>query len=225
MSAAPRYAVYFTPPPAHALWRAGCEWLGRDPAQASPGPLQSWVGEPWRYGFHATLKPPMHLTEGRNETALHDALAQLARRFTRFSMPALAVAPLSGFLALQPIGPVHAEHALRRLADACVVELEPWRAPVAAEKLARRDNGRLDDVQRLHLQRYGYPHVLSSWRFHMTLTNTLGDDAALMARAEREARAHFAPALAEPLDCEAISLFVEPGPGEPLLLTHRFALA
>ena len=61
----PRYAVYWTPPADHPLWRAGCDWLGRDAERAQvdrpgEGP-EALTRAPRRYGFHATLKAPMRL--------------------------------------------------------------------------------------------------------------------------------------------------------------------
>ena len=220
-----RHAVYFAPPPAHPLWRAGCEWLQRDAtAAACPPPLRAHVREPWRYGFHATLKPPMRLAEGRDEASLHQAVAQLAQRTPRFEMPALSVQPLGDFLALQPVTPLPAAHPLRRLADSCVLALDAWRAPPSAQETQRRLKMALDDEQRALLQRHGYPHVLGRWRFHMTLTDALPADETLWATLQHEAARHFEAALAEPLVCDAICLFVEPAPGAPFCLAQRFAL-
>jgi putative phosphonate metabolism protein len=217
----PRYAVYYAPPIDHPLWRAGCEWLGRDPAgPALAPPARAGVSAPWRYGFHATLKPPMRLADGRDEEGLRTAVAELARRTPAFEMPALQVQTLRNFLALRPAAPVGEDHPLRRLADACVTDLDTWRAPPTDEELQRRRPEALPDEERALLQRYGYPHVLAHWRFHMTLSDS-GADTALHA----PATAHFAAALAQPLACDALSLFVEPAPGQPFRLAHRFALA
>lgn len=231
MAAAPRYAIYFAPEPEHPLWRAGCEWLQRDPTadpadDAASPPTRAHIAEPWRYGFHATLKAPMRLAEGRDAAGLVAAVARLAQRFTRFRMPALSVQPLSGFLALQPVQALPREHALHTLADACVVELDDWRAPLSEPELARRLAEPVDDMAREGLMRHGYPHVLDRWRFHMTLTDSLPrDDAALQQRLADQAVAHFAHALQAPLDCESLCVFVEPGPGQPFRLHHRCPLA
>ena len=216
-----RYAVYFTPPPSHALWHAGCDWLQRDPSadEARP-PTRAHVGEPWRYGFHATLKPPMRLAPGHDETGLRAALAGLAQRTLRFEMPALSVQWLSGFIALRPVALLLPTHPLRRLADACVTELDAWRAPPSAEELQRRAAAPLSDAQRELLLRYGYPHVLSHWRFHMTLSDALPPDELFDAATQ-----HFASALAQPLECDALSLFVEPVLGQPFRLLQRYPLA
>lgn len=220
-----RYAVYFTPSPDHPLWQAGCHWLGRDPAEEPPpNPAHPDRADPWRYGFHATLKPPMHLSAGNPESSFVGALQRLAARHPRFEMPAMAVRRLGDFVALRTRDPLLRDHPLRGLADACVIELDPWREPPTEAELQRRQAAGLDSVQRVLLQRYGYPHVLERWRFHMTLSNALPGDPAALDRIEREAAAHFARALAEPLACDALSLFVERTPGGPFRLIQRFPL-
>lgn len=69
-------------------------------------------------------------------------------------------------------------------------------------------------------------HVLDDWRFHMTLSDSVaGWPAARVDALKDAAEAHFAQALAQPLRCEALCVFVEPSPGAPFELRHRFALA
>lgn len=216
-----RYALYWTPSPAHPLWAAGCAWLGRDAAGGTCGATPApHTAAPRRYGFHATLKAPMRLRPEVEAQTLLDHAAALAWRTTAFDMPPLRVGWLSGFLALQPAAALAPGHPLRRLADACVMELDAWRAAPAAAELARRAAG-LDEAQRARLQRWGYPHVLDGWRFHMTLSDTLpAPDPAL----EAAARAHFAATLARPLRCEDLSVFIEDSPGAPLRLLARLPL-
>ena len=221
-----RYAVYYTPAPSHALWHAGCDWLQRDPAaDEARQPTRAHVSEPWRYGFHATLKPPMRLAPGCSEAGLREAVAQLAQRTARFVMPALSVQWLGDFLALQPLALLPATHPLRRLADACVTELDAWRAEPTPDELQRRLATPMSAEQRALLQRHGYPHVLGHWRFHMTLSNSLPPDAALRDAMHQAASQHFGAALGQPLACDALSLLVEPAPGQPFRLLHREPLA
>ncbi|MEO8804565.1 MAG: DUF1045 domain-containing protein [Burkholderiaceae bacterium] len=224
-----RHAVYYAPPEDHALWRAGCEWLGRDPGQghAVTLPASAHVAAPWRYGFHATLKAPMTLAEGASEADFVAALRRLAAQHAPFAMPALHVATLGEFVALRPREPLAADHPLRRLADACVVELDRWRnvgniAERVRHRLAAHAPGQRLNAER-YVALYGYAHVLDDWRFHMTLSDPLPDDEARDA-VLRAARRHFAPALALPLVCNALCLFVEPQPGTPFELRHRVPL-
>jgi hypothetical protein len=217
-----RWAVYWTPEPPHPLWRAGCDWLGRDPSHAGAGTAPPDRDTPWRYGFHATLKAPMALRAGTSAAHFLSAVHALAVHTEAFEMPPLRIAWLAGFLALRPREPLDAAHPLRRLADACVRELDEWRAPASAA----RGETTLDAEQRLLLARWGYPHVFARWRFHLTLTDPVpAHDAERRHRLEDEAKAHFAAALAAPLHARSLCVFLEERAGTPLRLTHRMPLA
>ena len=221
-----RHAVYFAPRAGHPLWTAGCSWLGRDPTHADDLrlPARPHVGEPWRYGFHGTLKPPMRVA-GSHEQWLQ-AVAALAARTPRFAMPPLHVDWLADFIALLPVQPLGGEHPLERLADACVLELERFRVPCEPQPPPRRQIAELSKRQRDHLQRYGYPYVLEDWRFHMTLSDGLTAlDAQEQAALKARARDHFAEALFVPLVCDSLCVYVEPMQGAPFALCHRFDLA
>ena len=135
-----------------------------------------------------------------------------------FELPRLAVADLSGFLALRETVPCP---ALQALADACVAWPDRHRAaPDTAELARRRGKGLPADADQL-LLRWGYPGVFGRWRFHMTLTRRLADQAEWLVAAER----HFADALAVKRRVEAICLFTQAGPGAPFLLAERMALS
>lgn len=223
-----RYAVYYAPPVDHPLWLAGCRWLQRDPAHtmdAGAEPRRAHITEPQRYGFHATLKPPFRLREPWSETALLGAVAHLASRRLAFEMPPLQVAWLGDFLALRPAPDLPREHALHRLADDCVDKLDLFRAPPDDTERARRAALQLSDAQRGWLDRYGYPYVMDEWRFHMTLTDKLpATEHAAREAIAGQAREHFAAALAVPLVCDSLCVYVEPGRGQPFMLAHRFEL-
>jgi len=223
-----RFALYFAPPRSHPLWQAGCALLGRDPetgaflaqpklAGIDETRFAAITADARRYGWHATLKPPFALAEGTTEEALRSAAARFARSRSRFTMPPMRLACLSGFLALVPEAPAP---ALDDLAAAAVRALDPFRRPAPPEELARRRAAGLDAVEERNLQLWGYPYVMERFRFHMTLTVRL-------EKPESEAVAaalvpYLAEALAAPLVADAVALYVEPGPGEPLRLVERF---
>jgi hypothetical protein len=189
---------------------------------------QEVTREPCRYGFHATLKAPMRLREGCGVEAFTSAAAALASAHEPFEMPPLEVGWLAGFLALRPTQDIASDHPLRRLADACVRLLEPWRYRLSASELARHAaRAGADDIdRRRRTQRWGYPHVFEHWRFHMTLTAPLPDHVANVRRnTEALAREHFAAALALPLVCSELAVFVEPEPGADFVLAQRLALS
>jgi hypothetical protein len=216
---AARYAVYFAPPAEHALGCAGSAWLGDEK------PARNGVEQPWRYRFHATLRPPMMLRDGASPTAFEAAVAKLAAHTSRFAMPPLTVAWLGDFLALRPAVDIGPDHPLHVLAGTCLRGLDAWRGPVDDAQIARRmAHAALDAEQQSLLRRWGYPHVLARWRFHMTLSNSLPDDAAVRRSWADDARSHFAAALAEPLVCDALCVFVEPEPGAPFVVARRIPL-
>ena len=221
-----RYALYFAPAATHPLWIAGCDWLGRDPASAATAGGGAHRADPRRYGFHATLKPPFALRDGASRAQLLAALSHFADERAPFAMPSLAVATLGDFLALRPVDPgaTASGQPLRELADDCVRLFDEFRRPPSPAETARRVAAGLDERQRGQVDRWGYPHVFEHWRFHMTLTDSLSDNrlrTELLAGATR----HFAAALARPLRCDGVALFVEDAPGADFRLLRRFEFA
>lgn len=218
-----RVALYYAPERGDPLRAAGDHWLGRDPESAAPLAQPSLPGiaamtaDARRYGFHATLKPPMRLRSAWG-AFLADADA-LAARTPPFALPPLAVSSLEGFLTLLEATP---SAALRRLAEACVEALDAHRAPASDEEMARRRRGGLTPRQDEMLRRWGYPYLFESWRFHMTLTRRLSPEEAAICRPA--ATAHFAAALALPRAVASLAVFTEREPGAPLLLAERLRL-
>jgi len=213
-----RAAVYYAPERDDPLWAAGCGWLGGDPeaglalVQPDVPGIAAATTDPRRYGFHATLKPPMRL-RGTFDEFLAD-VEKLARRLAPIEMPRLRVADDFGFLALlaEPSAPLDA------LTADCVTELDAHRLPEDAALQAKRAIGRTE-AQLCNLARWGYPYVLEDWRFHMTLSNS-GAAAALLEPARR----YFAVAMATPRSFESLAIYIEPGPGESFRLVRRVRL-
>lgn len=223
MAADARVAVYYAPRDDDILSLLAADWLGRDPVTNADRPqpdlpdIHAITADPRGYGFHATLKPPMRLT-GSWEALLHAARA-LADRLAAFELPPLAVSDVHGFLALRETRP---SPALRALADACVADLDAFRAPPTEAELARRRQSRLTAAQEAMLLRWGYPYVFDTWFFHMTLTRrvTAAEKAIYLPAAER----HFAPALPIPRRVADICLFTQAGPGAPFVIAERLKL-
>lgn len=225
-----RYAIYYAPPADSLLWRLGSAWLGRDATTGDalsppvvPGidlpRLRALTASPRHYGLHATLKPPFRLAAGVQPAQLIEAVGELARSLQPFEMPALEVAVLSGFIAVRPAS---ASPALQALSDRCVVDLDRFRRPPDEAELAKRRAHGISAAQDELLMRYGYPYVLSEWRFHITLTERVhGEERERLCAFLAD---HLAPALAAPLTCDDICLFVQEDGDTPFLLTQRFAL-
>jgi len=228
--------VYFAPHPASEWWQAGSAWLGRCAAtgRALPQPVVPGVppelmaqltAAPARYGWHATLKAPFTLADGVGVADLEQGLAQVCAALPAFTLPPLQVARLRHFLALVPEAP--SPH-LQQVADACVTQLHPLAAPLPPSELVRRRGGGLSDRQEALLQAWGYPQVFEQFRFHCSLTGNL--DA--LPQATKDAVADALEAAARdwfgalpPCRFEAVSLFEEPGRGQPMRLVSQWPLA
>ncbi len=223
LSAALRVALYYAPELDDPLWDAGCRWLGRDPEHAAPREqpalpdIAEVTSDARGYGFHCTLKPPMRLATSYAD--LRDELASLAPSIRPFDLPPLAVADLSGFLALRETAPCP---ELQALADLCVAGPDRHRLPPDTAELQRRRGSGLPPDMNALLLRWGYPGVFARWRFHMTLTRRLTPDEHSLWRPATDR--HFAAALAHPRRVTSLCLFTQPGPGTPFLLAERITL-
>jgi putative phosphonate metabolism protein len=223
-----RHAIYFAPPDGSPLDRFGARWLGEDAATVGGRgfvlPAALAAGRPriteWprRYGFHATLKPPFALAAGTDVGSLDAAASALARAREPFVLPALQVAEIGRFIALVP---TEAPPALAALAEACVTELDRFRAPPGADELARRRGAGLDAVEEAHLVRWGYPYVLDRFTFHLTLTGPL--EVAERAEARAKLEMMLRRLIATPLPIAEICRFGE-GPDGRFRCLRRFPL-
>ncbi|KQT82175.1 DUF1045 domain-containing protein [Aurantimonas sp. Leaf443] len=210
-----RAGLYFTPPPGSSLTRAAALWLGRnafdgEPTRAPDETLDPLVADPARYGFHATMKAPFRLASGLALAELDERLASFCASRDPVRIDSLGLAEIEGFLALVPKEP---PASLAALEEAVVTAFEPFRAPASEQDLARRRPHLLTERQREHLERFGYPYVLSEFRFHMTLTGRLEKDAAkAVTKRLRKALGDLDGA---PRTIDSLALFVEPAPGAP----------
>ena len=216
-----RTALYFTPPSEARVTQLAAEWLGRDAFSGersrAPDPaLDSLVAEPSRYGFHATMKPPFRLSEGRDLQGLDEALARFTGSRPSAVIPSLVLRRIDGFFALVPENTVS---DLDALAAETVRHFEPFRAPLSEAEIARRNPERLSERQRGHLHRWGYPFVFEEFRFHMTLTGRVHDDTA--PEIENALRERFGEVLGRPLPIDALALFVQNDAGAPFTVHTR----
>ncbi len=226
--AAARFAVYFAPRRSSLLARFGCSWLGRDArtgeavAQPSldgipPDRLAALTAEPRRYGWHATLKAPFRLAPDASlgDLVAH-AMAFSAARLP-FEIPALELGSLGGFLALVPRA---TPPLLAGLAEDCVRAFDGFRAkPGRGAALPGRPRP-LSRRQAALLERWGYAYVMEEFRFHMTLTARLPDEER--GRIAAALAPHLARLVGRAVPVDAVSLFIEPGPGQPFRELRRF---
>jgi putative phosphonate metabolism protein len=176
----PRFAIYFVPPADTPLYRFGASFIGYDcytGEDLEPSKVGLDVAEwteltraPRAYGFHATLKAPFHLAPRASEDDLLTAFRKFAA--TQQAIPALdpLVRSLGQFVAIVP---GTANPAIDRLAADCVTTFDKFRRPLDAMERHNRLGAGLSRRQIEHLNRWGYPHVLEDFRFHMTLTGAV----------------------------------------------------
>src|SRR5262245_18729772 len=177
----PRYAIYYAPAPGTALDDFGASLLGYDARTATDLPfpddvmqiMPDWrelTRDPRKYGFHATLKPPMTLAEGKTEAELVAACEAFASAPRPVPLIEPIIDMIAGFIAVIPAS---ASDELQQLAADVTREFDSFRAPLTAENWARRNPEKLTPRQCEYLDRWGYPYVLEEFRFHMTLTGRL----------------------------------------------------
>lgn len=213
MSAFPRYAIYYVPRRESDLWRFGSTLLGYDAYTASSAPFprdalqaapdwQELSADPRKYGFHATLKPPLSLADGKSEAELVAACAGFAEKARPIPVIRPVVDAISGFLAVIA---TERSAALEQLAADCVREFDSFRAPLTAADRERRNAARLSSRQCQYLDRWGYPYVMEEFRFHMTLTGRLNE--ARRRPVLDMLRAKFSELRLEALSVDRIALF------------------
>ncbi len=225
----PRYAIYYAPPANADLWHFGSTAIGYDAVTGNdlpipevdgyaPDALAAMTADPRLYGFHATLKPPFHLADGKSEASLITAAEQFAAARSAFDID-LQLSAIGDFLALIPAAhsaPLHA------LADDCVSAFDPYRAPLTEADRARRLASPLGERQLRYLDQWGYPYVFEEFRFHMTLSGRLG----------AQDRARVAPVLAAryeairaPVSIDSVTIFVQSERGARFRILSRFPFA
>ena len=211
---APRYALYYAPAADSALWRFGSATLGYDAVTGAdvdfavpPGceglDWPELTAEPRRYGFHATLKAPFELANGRNEGALRAFVRNYVAGRSPVRLAGLSVNALGRFIALTPSEP---SEELQRFAFDIVQAFEPFRAPLSEADLARRLQSPLTSAHRAYLEAYGYPYVGDAFRFHMTLTGSLPDGEVAQVRAAL-AQAYAQALPAGPVQIDRVAIF------------------
>lgn len=224
-----RYAIYYAPRQGSDLDTFGRRWFGRDLAgepvgdrvavpELSSAYLDRLVEKPRTYGFHATLKPPFVLRTEAQPDQLRASLAAFASTRRCVQAPPLALTTLGRFIALIPNRPAP---PLDRLARACVMAFDRFRAPPSRCELAGRRSVTLSRSQEMLLKRWGYPYVLEEFRFHMTLSAAVAD-AKERAAILTSLQPAVAPLCRDPLAVTDICLFRQDHEAELFTLDQRF---
>ena len=222
-----RYALYYAPPEASQLGAFGRRWFGDGCAGSDDvlgfnrDRLNALTARCRKYGFHATLKAPFRLASAPSLEELCAAVAAFARRQAPVPAPPLRLTTIAAFGALAPRSPAP---ALDRLAGDCVRAFERFRAPPSHAEAAHRRAGGLSRSQAALLARWGYPHVMEHFRFHLTLTDPTPKSAERYAIMQRIVPL-ITPFGRAPFRIDEICLYRQDQPGQPFVIERRFRLS
>jgi hypothetical protein len=209
-----RYAVYYTFDGAPA--NKGAAWLGWDIGAGAMVAQPEFSGvdlaratqRPRKYGFHATIKAPFRLAEGATEPQLKTAFSELCAALPPAPSGTLQLAHIGRFLALTLKGD---DTFVKDMAQQVVAGLDAFRAPLTDAEIARRTRSRLSDQQRQNLDKWGYPHVMDDYRFHITLTGPLKVDE--LSGTKKAAQDFFSNLLTQPFTIASLTLAGERSDG------------
>jgi hypothetical protein len=226
-----RYAIFYTPQPGTALAAFGRSWFGRanDGAtlQAFSDSGLSGTGfakippVPGGYtGLHAQFKAPFTLRDGIGVDALKQRLVSFAARRNPAETGPLTLAREGRLLVLRPVEPTP---MLEWLAAQCVTAFEDFAAPPSDAERAARSSPNLTDYQRLLLESFGDPRVLSEYRFYITLTGPL--DKTHLERVSQALWPVLEEICTSGVTVDGLSLFGGSGGCSPMRLLGRYRLA
>jgi hypothetical protein len=225
-----RYAIYYTPQPGTALAAFGRSWFGRandgitlqafSEAGLSGTSFAKLAAAPGRYtGLHALFRAPFALRDGIGPDALRTRLANFAARRKPVETGPLTLSRAGRFLVLRP---VEAAPSLDWLAAQCVAAFEDFAAPPSDIERAEHAHPNLSDYQRLLLESFGDPYVLSEYRFSITLTGPL--DATHLERVAQALWPVLEEICTEGVTVDGLSLFGDSGGTSPMRLLGRYRL-
>ncbi len=223
-----RYAIYYTPAAGDEFHRAASAWLGRDAYTDAPlvrpviagmesSDLDSLTADPRHYGWHATLKAPFELASDQSAEALLAEVETYCRNRSPFSAT-LKVSALGDFLAFTLAEP---SADIRVLHEDCVRRFDHFRAPLSDFDLARRRRAAMTPEQDARLVTFGYPWIFENFRFHMTLTGRIRNEAE-RTRVLAALEQHFA-ACEGPHVFGGLALFFQPDRDSNFIVLGRSA--
>lgn len=224
-----RYAIFWLPPADSPLAAFGRAWFGICPERGETGPPATFglpeessseaTARPRRYTLHGTIVAPFPPAEGVSTQALAAELRSFcARRIARQTGP-LRLSRFPRYLALTPEG---GTATLDWLAAEAVTHFRAVRAPVSEALRARFPASQHSQRQLRNVREFGYPYVLSDFRFHITLAGPL--DAEQLDQVENALAPQLAPLLGAPLTVDSLCLLGEPDQTAPFRLIERCAL-
>lgn len=98
-------------------------------------------------------------------------------------------------------------------------EPDSLRAPIGEADIARR--GPLPEAQARYLRTWGYHLVFEFFRFHITLSGSIGDPD-LLAHVTKWLAGYLAPLTGRPLVIDAVTLCRQASRQDPFVAVERF---
>ena len=207
-----RYAIYWTPLPETAIAKFGALWFGGFETFGLPPQLaQRAIKAPAIYGLHATFKAPFRLQDDVRPETLRDALDDFCANRRAPEKSRLMLGYYQRYLTLMLC---EKEADIDLLAAECVTHFDRFRAPLNEEDRKRRELRDLDGMspqEEAFLKDFGYPYVLSAFRFHISLAGPL--ESADLDVAAKAFQPHLAPFMSEPFEIKDLTLLGEPRSG------------
>lgn len=205
-----RYTIYWTPEPGSGFASFGVRWFG--PAGETFGLtaslVTSAVKSPAHYRLHATLKAPFRLREGVRARDLQDALESFCALRRGPTGGALTLAIFQNYLGLV----LSARTTdIDWLAAECVTHFDSFRAPLNGPDRDRRAEASFSPAEQAFFEGFGYPYVLSAFRFHISLAGPL--PAAQLNQISAALAPQLIPLMAAPFRIGSLSLLDEPHGG------------
>jgi hypothetical protein len=202
-----RYAIYWTPLPETALAEFGALWFGGfETFGLAPELAARATKAPAVYGLHATFKAPFR--DAVAPESLRDALEDFCANRRAPAAGRLMFGHYQRYLTLMLNGK---EAEVDWLAAECVTYFNKFRAPFDEEENTRWEMDDLSPQETAFLREFGYPYVLSAFRFHISLAGPLESNE--LDEVARALEPHLASCMSEPFQIQDLSLLGEPRSG------------
>jgi hypothetical protein len=167
--------------------------------------------------LHALFRAPFGLRDDAGLDALKSRLITFAARRKAVETGPLTLARSGRYLVLRPVEP---KPALDWLAAQCLSAFEDFATDPDHDDDG--DNRHLSDHQRLLLRSFGHPHVMSEYRFSITLTGPL--DKTHLERVSQALWPVMEEICASGVTVDGLSLFGDIGGRTPMRLIGRYRL-
>ncbi len=215
-----RFAIYWTPLPETAIAEFGALWFGGfETFGLAPELADRATKAPAVYGLHATIKAPFRLKDGVAPEVLRDALENFCANRRAPAATRLMLGHYQRYLTVMLNGN---EADVDWLAAECVTHFDTFRAPFGEKEDTRAEMDDLSPQEAAFLREFGYPYVLSAFRFHISLAGPL--ESAELDEAANALEPHLASFMSEPFQIQDLSLLGEPRSGGvfEVISRHRF---